>query len=334
MNGLEILLLLIGLVGSALFSGLETGVVSINRLRLQHLVRHKQRGAPIIQRFLDQPDHLLGTTLAGTNLCNVAISVTSASVAVQLLGSSGLWVASLASTLLLLVFGEYLPKAWFRGNPAYRVLPFAWFLKVSGVLFYPLSLGVMQLARWMIPGQIGEAEKNNPFITREELAFLAREGETTGAFSSEERRMMQGVLELTQKSCADIMIPRDQMISVSPGTSVDGVLEIARKRNVSRLPIYDAHAREFIGLVNTMDILVTDRPGKQTAQDYARPPQYVAATGRADQLVPRMRLSRQPLALVRDAQENVIGLVSIEDVMKEIVGTVLAASHAIRPSKS
>ncbi len=320
MSSLEVIILIVGIIGSALYSGMETGVVSVNRLRLQHLVRRKWRGAETIQRFLDQPDHLLGTTLVGTNLCNVAVSVTSASMFVHMLGASGLWVASLVSTLVLLILGEYLPKAWFRGYPAYRVIPFAGALQWSGYLFYPLSMGVMRLARLLIPGRTGEEEKKNPFITREELQFLAREGEKSGELSTEERRMMHGVLELSHKTCADIMVPRERMVTVAPDTPTQTLLEAARNKQVSRLPIYDESSRRFTGLVHIMDVLIDDRSKGRTAKAYARPPQYVAADSRADQLLPRMRLTRQPLALVQDERKHVIGLVSIEDVLEEIVG--------------
>lgn len=320
MSVLELILLVVCLLGSALYSGMETGVVSINRIRLQHLVRAKRRGADIIQRFLDQPDHLLGTTLVGTNLCNVVVSVVAASIFVQLLGGSGLWVASVTSTVVLLIFGEYLPKAWFRSYPAYRVIPFARILQWSGYLFYPLSMGIMWVARALIPGHTGDAERANPFITREELQYLAREGEKTGALSSEERRMMQGVLELTRKTCADIMIPRDRMVVIHPNTPADEVLEIARRKQISRLPIYDEQSGTFTGFVHILDVLISNHRAGKAARDYARPPQYVAADSRADHVLPRMRLTRQPLALVQDEREQVIGLVSIEDVLEEIVG--------------
>lgn len=320
MSAIELIVLSAALIGSALYSGLETGVVSVNRLRLQHLVRRKIRGADIVQRFLEQPDHLLGTTLAGTNLCNVAISVVCASWATTHFGTHGLWMASVVTTIVLLVFGEYLPKAWFRGYPAYRVIPFAAFLRWSGRVFYPISMGVMHVARLLVPGAMRDDEKANPFITREELTFLTHEGEQTGTLSSAERRMMHGVLQLTQKTCEDIMIPRERMIVVSPGTPAEEVLDIARRKQVSRLPIYNEETRKFAGFVHIMDILIGNHREARTAKDYARPPQYVSGSMRVDQLLPRMRLSRQPLALVQDHREKVIGLIASEDILQEIVG--------------
>lgn len=319
MTGFDLILLLIAIVGSALYSGLETGVVSVNRMRLQHLIRQGEKAAERTQRFVEDPDLLLGTTLAGTNLCNVIISVVSAQLAVAWLGGSGLWVASFGATIILLIFGEYLPKAWFRSYPAYRVMPFSWFLTISAWVFSPLSSGIMRLARWIIPGR-SDDEAGSPFITREELAFLAREGEQTGELTSAERRMMHGVLALSLKTSKDVMIPRDQMISVRPGTAVSAVLNLARKHRISRLPIYDESLAKFTGFINIMDLLIGDAPSDAVVRDYARPPQYVRATDRIDRVLPRMRLSRQPLALVHDEQEHVIGLVSVEDIMEEIIG--------------
>lgn len=314
------ILLGVGLVGSALYSGLETGVVSVNRLRLQHLIRIRYRGAARIQRYVKNPDRLLGTTLAGTNICNVMISIISARIAVHLLGGHGLWVASVVTTLTLLVLGEYLPKAWFRSYPAYRVAPFARFLDVSSLVFYPLSAGIMKLARFVIRSPTDDESGRMPFITREELQFLAREGEKTGELTSSERRMLQGVLALTHKTCADVMIPREQMVYCRPHTPAAEVVKLARQREISRFPIYDEGARTFTGFVNTMDLLLVDEWSTKTAQDFARPPQYTVASTRLDQILPRMRLTHQPVVLIQNHQEVVVGMLSIEDIMEEIVG--------------
>ncbi len=321
MTGWDISLLVLALIASAIYSGLETGIISVNPLRLEHVLRQKLPRAKRIARYVNEPDLLLGTTLVGTNLCNVALSVMSAHVAVALLPQGGLWVASLVSTLTLLIFGEYLPKAWFRSNPVYRVMPFATFMHLSSILFYPLRVGVMQIARLLVHGPGDATAPVTPIVTREELSFLASEGEKTGELSAAERRMMQGVLTLSHQTCADIMVPRAQMVIVRPKTPATEILDLARMQSMSRLPIYDEQAKTYTGFVNVMDLLLTpDDLESRTAQDFARPPQYASADSRIDQLLPRMRLSHQPLALIQDEREQVIGLVSVEDILEEIVG--------------
>jgi putative hemolysin len=318
MSLFDFVLFFVALVGSGFYSGMETGIVSINRLRLQHMVRNRIRGATILQEFLMKPDHLLGTTLVGTNICNTAVSVALAGLAVRSLGAHGLWLASLGSTIILLIFGEYLPKAWFRSYPAYRSLPFARALQWSGYLFYPISVGVTQLARVVIP-----APKNReqaPWLTREEFAHLTKEGEQTGALSSDERRMIHSVLELTRKRCRDIMIPRDRMIVIPPDMRVPDIIALAREKRISRLPIYDEEQDMFIGITHILDLLTAQDAKNKKARDFARPPQYVDGDTPVDRLLPRMSITRQPMALVTDEKSRVIGLITTEDILEEIVG--------------
>lgn len=129
--GTEVILMLLCLLGTALYAGLETGVISIHRLRLRHLVRLGNPRAKVLQWFLERPDDLLGTTLVGTNLCMVTASVLGAVVARRLLGSMGSWVSGLVMTIAILLFCEYIPKAWFQARPAVRSMVFAGFLRVS-----------------------------------------------------------------------------------------------------------------------------------------------------------------------------------------------------------
>ncbi len=316
----EIAVLIVCFIGSAFYSGMETGVVSVNRLRLHHLVRNKKKGAEIIQSFLDKPDHLLGTTLVGTNICNVAVSVTAASMATVFLGAQGFWIASLIVTIALLVGGEYIPKAWFRSYPAYRVIPFARLLQVSGYVFYPVSVAVTTLARYLVPAPDPDERKQTPFITREELKHLTRESEQAGSFSADERRMIHGVLELTRKPCSLIMVPRYKMVHVGKDTDSDVMIRITRENGFSRLPVIDDEKKQFIGVVHVRDVLIDENRASKTAKDYMRPPQIVSSSASAGQILPGMQQSRQPMALIADNRNEIIGLVTIEDVLEEIVG--------------
>ena len=128
---LQLLLLLVCLAGTAFFAGVETGLISINRLRLRHLVRHKVPGAEILQDFLKRTDYLLGTTLVGTNLFTVTASVIAASLGARWFGAVGTSISDAFITLILLVVCEYIPKARFQAFPARRTLPFANLLKWS-----------------------------------------------------------------------------------------------------------------------------------------------------------------------------------------------------------
>ena len=318
---LQFLLLIVCLAGTAFFAGVETGLISINRLRLRHLVRHKVPGAEILQDFLKKTDHLLGTTLVGTNLFTVTASVTAASLGARWFGAIGTSVSDAFITLILLVFCEYIPKAWFQAFPARRTLPFANLLKWSGAVFRPVSRTVTELAKALIPAHTAEQKSAEPFITREELVHLAQESAKSGALTPVEHHMIHGVFGLKMKTCGEIMIPREWIVYVDHDASVESMMQIAREKDVSRFPVYHKEKEQFVGIVHIFDLLAEENPAGKTAQNFMRPLQLVSTETPVDHVMPRMRLTRQPMVLVAgESNAYIVGLVTLEDVLEDVVG--------------
>mgnify|MGYP003599696622 CR=1 FL=1 len=316
----EIFLLLFCLVGSAFFAGVETGVISINRLRLQHLVRRQVPGAKTIRHFLTHSDLLLGTTLIGTNLLHVVSAVLAASVGQRIAGAAGAAGAGVGLLVVTLVCCEYIPKAWFQAAPARRTLPFAGLLRAAAWGLRPFSFLVNGIVRWTLPRRDFKGVEDKMLVTREELLHLAREGEKSGVLTPHESEMIHGVFELTHKTCGTLMTPRDKMAVVSAAATPAEVLALARVREFNRLPVYDPAQKSFVGVVHVFDLLADDAPAGKTAADYMRPPQLVAAYLPVDHLLPRMRVTRLPLFLVTDDRYEVIGLITLEDVLREVTG--------------
>lgn len=320
MTAIELVVIVVCLCGSAFFSGMETGMISINRLRLRHLVRHKVKGADILNEFLDKPDHLLGTTLVGNNIVNTVVTIVSVSAGTRLLGVSGYWVASVGITLILLIFCEYLPKAWFRSFPSRRCLPFAIPLHFFGRIFSPLSAALMGLVRFFTPF-VGKGDSgSSPAITREEVLHMVREGHQSGALSNDEVRMISGVFELRAMTCSEIMIPRKDMVYIHQDTRYDDIVMFARAQKSNEFPVFDRERQAFVGIVYMFDVLADENPAGKTAKDYMRPPQLVATSTPVDHILPRMRVTRQPIVLVADEKHQVAGLLTLERVLHEIVG--------------
>ena len=320
MISLEIFLLLFCLAGAAFFAGVETGVISINRLRLQHLVRRQVPGAKTIRHFLTHSDLLLGTTLIGTNLLHVVSAVLAASIGQHLGGAAGAAAAGLLLLVVTLVCCEYIPKAWFQAAPARRTLPFAALLRATAWFLRPLSFLVNLVVRWTLPRRDAKEVEDKMLVSREELLHLAREGEQSGVLTRHESEMIHGVFELTHKTCATLMTPRDKMASVPVTATPAEILALARTREFNRLPVYDAEHKSFVGVVHIFDLLADDAPAGKTAADYMRPPQLVASYLPVDHLLPRMRVTRLPLFLVTDDRYEVIGLITLEDVLREVTG--------------
>lgn len=320
--GLSILFILVCLVGTGFYAGMETGVISIHRLRLRHLVRQRVPGADILQDFLDHPDNLLGTTLVGTNIFMVMASISSASLAETHFGVLGYYLSSVAMTIVILICCEYLPKAWFQGRPSARTRPFARVLKLSGYVFYPASRFVISLAKIMIPSRRRVEGATQPFITKEEIKHLIRESEHSGELTPDERRIMSRVMELMHRTCRDIMVPLEKMSSVPHDAGVENVLRLAREKAFSRFPVYQKETGQFIGVLHIYDLIPRAGSGRGAVTDYVRPPQYVSHDLSVDKVLPRMRMNHHPMALVTDERSSVVGLVTIEDVLREIVGTL------------
>ncbi len=314
------ILLVLCLLGSAFFAGMETGIISINRLRLQHLVRRQVPGAAIIRHFLAHPDLLLGTTLIGTNLLHVVSAVLAASIGQRLHGGAGAAIAGVLLALVTLVGCEYIPKAWFQAAPARRTIPFAGLLRAAAWILRPLTAVVNALIRAVLPRRAAQRVEDKLLVTREELLHLAREGAQSGVLTKHESEMIHGVFELTHKTCGTLMTPRDKMAFVHADALPDDILAAARGREFNRLPVFDPAQKSFVGVVHVFDVLADDAPAGKTAADYMRPPQLVASYLPVDHLLPRMRVTRLPLFLVTDDRYEVIGLITLEDVLREVTG--------------
>jgi putative hemolysin len=316
----EVILMLVCLAGSFFFSGIETGVISINRLRLRHLVRRDVPGAKIIQDFLMEPDRLLGTTLVGNNICNVIATILAASWGVRWFGSEGSWITGIVLTLVILVACEYIPKAWFQSFPARRTLPFAKLLFYCSRVLAPIGKLLTNLIKLVVPEPPEEKQNGQPFVSRDELMHLTREGERSGVLTPDEHRMIHGVFELKAKPCGQIMIPRQKIISVPAQMPIADLLKLAREKEFNRFPVYDGERKTFIGLVHIFDVLADIQSTGKIVKDYMRPPQLVSIFTPVDHVLPRMRVTRQPMVLVSDERMEVVGLVTLEDVLEEVVG--------------
>jgi CBS domain containing-hemolysin-like protein len=321
MNG-QWILLFACLAGAWFFSGIETGLVAINRLRLHHLVRRKVPGAETLQQFLQNIDMLLGTTLVGTNISVTVASTIAVNLGTDALGASGAWLASVLVTVVLVVFCEYFPKAWFQGFPSHRSLPFAPVLQAARWVLSPISVPLMGLVRLLTPGRPREDEKSRPLVTREEIVHLASEGKTTGILTPAEHRMIHEVIELKTKACREIMTPRDRMVCIRQDAPVAELLELARAREINRFPVFDPEKKNFVGIVHIFDVLADVNNTDKQARDYMRPCQFVADHAPVDHILPRMRVTRQHMILVTDDRFEVIGLVTLEDVVGEVIGAL------------
>ena len=325
MDALDCLIIIVlGILGSAFFAGAETGLISLNRVRLRHEVERKSRRAIILNGFVENTERLLGTTLFGTNLANVLVGVYASALAVQLLHNDSFWtnlVATIIASAFLLVVGEIVPKTLFRHYSHRLCMTIADSLNATAWLFAPLValLGFVMRAVVRLSG--GTEAPRSFFVTREELKHLAKEGEAGGALTMEEREMIDGVFDFPYKTVYDIKLPMARTITVFLGTTVTELFELSERTGFARFPVSDGD--KIVGIVNVYEVLF-EKAGRDgtTAGQLMQRPQFVLSTERVNRVLPVLRAGRRPISIVISPEGKHVGMITIEDIVEEIVGEV------------
>ena len=318
---IEYLVILVCLLIQAFLTGIEIGVISINRHRLTHLARVGARGAKTIEAYLHDSTRLLGTTLVGSCLTLVTISTLAESMAERSLDHTGQAVSACFVSLLLLIFGEYLPKVWFNRRPVERCLPLAGMLRLFERALSPMVWMAMYLTRWASP-RLSHSERNL-FVTREHIQSLVQDSAAGGQISALERLLINRVLDLQLKTAADVMTPLKQVIHAHDDATLQECYALASQSGHTRLPVLDTDDGTCVGILHLVDVLTkVENPANLTARDCMTPPVFIAPEIPADDLLPIMRRNRQPMVVVRNSAGIVLGIVTQENIVRFLMGAL------------
>lgn len=321
----EIFLQLLGLgclfALSAFFSGSETALTAIDRLRVRYLVEKDRRGARRLEVLLAKPERLLSAILVGNNLVNIATSVFATTLLVSLYGERGELLTILILTPLLLIFAEIAPKTYASRSPetvSFLVLrPILFVMWLLTPALWLVSTVSRSLAR-LFPG---EAER--PFISEDEIRTMIAVGEQAGVVAVEQHRMLHGVFELAQIRVRDVMIPRTEVVGIEVETPFEEVLKQVQQARHSRFPVYAGDMDNILGIIHSKEILnYVYRAGEFSIRDLVRTPYFVPESKRIETLLQSFRRQRIHMAVVVDEYGGVEGIVTLEDVVEEIVGEI------------
>ena len=345
--------ILVCLVLSAFYSGSETALVSVNKIRLNQLVESEDTKAGIIHRLVESPQRMLALTLVGTNLANVLIAQLGERLVARGLPDltvslQGL-IATAGITALLLIFGEILPKTIFRVKADILALRYAYPLRVSEVIFAPLIYLVQNLTQFLIRLIDRSARRQSPDAQREELRLLAIIGERSGNLLTDQRRMIHSLLNLQDRTVAQVMVPLVDIVAIEKNTKCEDFLQIAADSGFSRIPVYEEQIYNIIGIINLLDVIYDDvasdtsgdAPGsfgkdkaptssKQRKKEH-NPPEtvepfirtalhFVPESKNINALLKEIQGTRHTMVFAVDEYGGTVGLVTIEDLVEEIVG--------------
>ena len=332
MDNLDILylgLFVICLLFSGFFSSTETAFMSLQKIRLKHMERTGVEKADRVAKILSKPERFLTSILTGNNLVNTACATLATAIAVSLLGqdkeNTAVFVATMGVTLLLLVFGEVIPKnyaakhsqgvALFYARPVSLIM---WLLTPSTAILNWMGTGVAKLAQ-------GSADPET-VVTEEEIRTMISVGMEEGVVEEEEAEMLHNIFEFGDSPVHEVMTPRPDIVWIEEGTRLRGFLEIYAKAPHSRFPVYKEHTDNVIGVVSIKDVLMAQAQrsidDNDPLDDLVRPILYVPTSKPIGSTFAEMQSNDTRIAAVVDEFGSVDGIVTLEQLLEEIVGSI------------
>lgn len=310
------------LLCSAFFSSSETGILSLNRYRLKHMAKEGHRGAKRVSSLLSRPDRLLGTILIGNNFVNILASAIATVLAIQIWGEAGIAIATIGLTLALLIFGEITPKTLAALHPERVAYPFSLPLMLLLKLLYPLVI----LLGWISNGLlrllgVDPTNSSNDSLSTEELRSVVRE--SGHELPKNRQNMLLGILDLERVTVDDIMIPRNEVTGINLDDDLEYIISQLTSTTHTRLPIFRTDINQIEGIVHMRQIarlLSNNELNKEALVAACNEPYFVPeGTPLSTQLINFQKQKRR-IGIVVDEYGDVIGIVTLEDILEEIVG--------------
>ena len=323
--GVTAIVILLGL--SAFFSSSEIAMFAFPNHRLETVVNEGKRGSKTLKKLKEDPHRLLVTILVGNNLVNIAMSSIATGLLAFLLGnqSQAVFIATFGITALVLLFGESAPKSYAVDNTESYALRIARPLKFAEIVLLPLVWLFDHLTRIVNKVTGGRAAIESSYVTRDEIREIIESGEREGVLEEEEREMLQRTLRFNRTIVKEVMTPRLDMTAVPADASIDEAIETCVQSGHERLPVYDGQLDNVLGVVHIND-LVRDRDyadGNGDLDGVIEETLHVPESKNVDELLTEMREKRLNMVIVIDEFGTTEGLVTIEDLVEEIVGEIL-----------
>jgi Mg2+/Co2+ transporter CorB len=310
---------------SAFFSSSETGMMALNRYRLRHLSEDKHRSAMLVEALLKRPDRLIGLILLGNNLVNIFAASLATVIAIRLIGEIGIAVAPILLTIVILIFAEVAPKTLAALYPERIAFPAAYILTPLGKVLYPFVWVINKIANsLLILLRVNVEDMEETPITREELRTIVLE--TGGMIPIRHQKMLLSILDLENVTIDEIMVPRAEVVGIDLNDSPAEILDLLSHAQHTRLPVYRDNIDNIIGILHVRRIprilkaqekeeLSIEELESVTVEPYFAP----LGTPLHTQLLNFQRQKRR-IGLVVDEYGDIQGLVTLEDILEEIVG--------------
>jgi len=311
-----LLIIALCLLLEGFFSGSEIGVISADQIKLRHKAAKGSKGARLALKMLEKPEWLLSTTLVGTNIAVVTNTTMTTALMIHYFGENGSWLAIGLAAPLIWVFGEIVPKSVFQQR-ADVITPYViYILRFFSLVFYPILLIFSALTKLL--AKLAGDDAKNPFTLREEIVSMFHMPATdTGDIQPMEQSMIRRMFNFSETTVHEVMLPLIEVTAVEQSITCEQAMKVSAEKAHIRLPVYDQRVDRIVGVLHTLDLLDVDP--HQPIKDYIQPGLYVPGPKNIRELMLEMRKEGTVVAIVVDEFGGAEGIVTMEDIMEEVV---------------
>lgn len=312
---------------SAFFSATETAFTSLNRIKMKNMANDDVKNAKLVLKLEDRYDKLLSTILIGNNIANIGMTAIATVMFVALLGGSlGPTASTVVMTVAVLIFGEISPKNIAKEHPEGFALFAAPIMRGLMWLFTPLN---MLFSLWKkLLGKLFGTQENGSY-TEDELITIVEEAQIGGSIGKEQQELITNAIEFDDLEAIDVITPRVDIVAVELGTSVEEIGRTFKESGLSRLPVYEDDLDNIIGIINQKDFHNYVVGENRELEQYIKPVAYVAESIKAAVLLKKMQTKKTHIAIIVDEYGGTTGLVTMEDIIEELVGKIYDEHDAI-----
>ena len=318
---LQLVILVLLLSASAFFSSAETALMTSNKLRIRNLAENGDKRAEKVLEITANTDKMLSAILIGNNIVNLSASALSTTLTLKVFGSSLVGVATGVLTFLILVFGEITPKNVASKNAEDMALKYIGIISVLVIVLTPVIYVVNKVAGIVISLFVKNNDDNN-MVTEDELRAMVEVSHEDGVIEKEEKKMIVNVVDFGDTVAGDIMLPRVDMVMVSVESSYGEILKIFREERYTRIPVYEESPDNVIGILNVKDFLLIEDKENFSVKEHLREPLYTYEYKKPSSLMVDMRKTGANIVIVLDEYGTTVGLITLEDMLEEIVGEI------------
>ena len=327
----QIITIIVLIALSAFFSASESALLSLSRFKVRYMAEKKRFGSHYVKKLKENPERLLSTVLICNSFVSIAASAIATSVAIQTFSSNAIAISAGIMTFLILVFGEITPKTLaIRNNEVFSLFSarIIWWLSIALTPVIKLLDYFLRAMNRLI------GTKKIPIITKEELRSIVNVSEEEGTLKELEKKLVQRIFDFENTTVGDVMTRKKSMVAVSSEMKIKDVLQLPTAKMYSRIPVYEKNKENIVGILYLKDMLKLLKEGKHDVEvrEMMRKPFFVFENKKMDTMLRLFQSRKEHMAIVIDDKAHIVGVVTIENILEEIVGEIIDESDRLNPS--